>query len=145
MPLSTSSSFASRSVIVFGLIDLHRMDVVRHHPRRAGAADGGDVEDGAVLDRLDLRRELVLVAVFLEIAVELNGFEEAVPLRTDLIDRDILRPAEMGVDAFEVLGSECDFHGISCSGSAVNGTWLRVARAERCGAVGAGRQVSGVG
>jgi hypothetical protein len=31
-------------------------------------------------------------------------------LRTDLIDRDILRPTEMGVDAFQVLGGESDFH-----------------------------------
>ena len=51
--------------------------LLRHDARRAGAADRRDIEDGAVLDRLDFRRELVLVAVFLQIAVELDGFDEA--------------------------------------------------------------------
>src|SRR6266545_6149360 len=88
------------------------MDVIRHHPRRAGAANGGDIENRAILDRVDLRGELIFVAVFLEISLELNGFEEAVPLRADLIDRNVLRPAEVSVDTLQILGRECDFHDV---------------------------------
>src|SRR5208337_1238589 len=61
---------------IFGLVDFHRMDVVRDYPRRTRSADRSDIENSAILDRLDLGSELVLIAVFLEIAIELNGFEE---------------------------------------------------------------------
>ena len=52
--------------------DLDRMDILGHHARRARTADGGDIENRAILDRIDLRRQLVLVAVFLQIAVKLK-------------------------------------------------------------------------
>ena len=86
------------------------MDVVGDDARRAGATDRGDIEDRAILDRLDLRRQLVLVAVLLEIAVELDGLDEAIALGIEIVDRDVLGPAEMGIDAFQILGSECDFY-----------------------------------
>ncbi|MEY9208317.1 hypothetical protein ABIF05_007427 [Bradyrhizobium elkanii] len=64
-----------------------------------GTADGGNVQDRAIFDRLDLRRQLVVVAVFLEISFELNRFEKHVPVWRDIVDSDILCPPKMGIDA----------------------------------------------
>ena len=47
------------------------MDIGGDDTRRAGAPDRRDIEDGAIPDRFDLRRELVLVAVLPQIAIEL--------------------------------------------------------------------------
>src|SRR5512135_3080241 len=59
---------------------LHRVDLGRHYPRRRRAADGRHVNDSAVADGIDLRQQLVLVAVLLEIAVELDCLDELVSL-----------------------------------------------------------------
>jgi len=71
-------------------IDLHRMDVVCHHPGCARSTNGGDIEDGTILDRRDLRRKFVLVAVLLKITIKLNGLKELMSFRANLIDRNIL-------------------------------------------------------
>src|SRR5450631_1586617 len=94
----------------FGLVDLDRVDLARYDSGRAGAADGGDVQDRAVFDRLEFWTELILVAVFLQIAVECNLLHKAMAVRRNIVDRDILCPAEMSIDVFVILGSKCDFH-----------------------------------
>ena len=65
------------------------------------------------MDRLDLGGELALVAVLLEVALELEDLDELALLVGKLIDRDVLGPAEMRVHALQVLGCKGDFH---CAG-----------------------------
>ena len=79
----------------------------------ADAPMAGDVEDGAILDRLDLGRELVFVAVLFQFALELEDLDELALLVGKLIDRDVLGPPEMRVHALQVLGCKSDFH---CAG-----------------------------
>src|ERR1022692_4790021 len=73
--------FAENLNDVFRLRDLHRMDILGHHARRTGAANRGHVQDRTVGNRIELQRQLVLVAVFLHVAAELHSFEQAVTLR----------------------------------------------------------------
>jgi len=52
------------------------MDVVCHHPGCTRSANGGNIKNGAILDRVDLRCKFVLVAILLEVAIKLNGLKE---------------------------------------------------------------------
>jgi hypothetical protein len=61
------------------------MNVVRYNPCRARSPNGRDIENGAILDRLDLWRELVLVAILLEVAIELNGFKKLMAFRPNFV------------------------------------------------------------
>src|SRR5208282_5207933 len=51
-----------------------------------------------------------LVAVLLQVTVELHRLEQAVTFRRNLVDRNILGPAKMRIDTLEVLGGKRDFH-----------------------------------
>src|ERR1019366_4953153 len=60
-----------------------------------------------------------LVAVLLEIAVELDGFEKSMTLGGDLVDGKILGPTEVRIHALQVLCGEGDFHSF-CSWLCIN-------------------------
>src|SRR5208337_2068028 len=89
------------------------MDVVCHHPGCTRSANGGDIKNGAILDRVDLRCKFVLVAILLEVAIKLDGLKELMSFRADLIDRNIFGPAKVRINALQILGCKCDFHGAS--------------------------------
>src|SRR6516164_4143723 len=84
---------------LLGLVDFDGMNAGGDHACSARASDSRDIQDRHVLDCLDLRKELVLVAVLFEIAFELEDLHKAVALRRDLVNRDIFGPTEMRIHA----------------------------------------------
>src|ERR1019366_2588194 len=94
------------------LIDFHGMDVLRDDPRRTRAADCSDIEDRTILDGVELRPELVLIAIFLEVPRD-KGLEKFVAVLGEVIDSDVFRPSEVGVYPLHILCCECDFHNAS--------------------------------
>src|SRR5271166_1785000 len=104
---------------VLRLPNLDRVNVLCNHARRGRTTDRCDVQNRTVVDGVELRRQLILVAVLLQIAVELEGLEKSMTLGGNLVDRKILGPSEMRIHALQILGGESDFH-TSCSWLCVN-------------------------